>query len=301
MSRRICAVLLIALVAWVSGGSAAPEPEADEPPVRLKKKKPAGGKVDEKGPQKTEDKKPARPGEKAGDEPMSTEPVPEVDEEEVLQRVAKNLKTVEQRLARKELGDATRQVQEDILKDLDALLKLGQQQSPPDASQDQGGKGGQNNQPQDGQPNGGQQEKGGASGKQSGEKPSPAPGSRSRQRGGRQMTRGRRQGRQTAGSQGGKQPSGKQSTGGSDPGKGAGQEKPGGDSARGGGGSKSKEALPNRAADLYKDIWGHLPESMRAEMNAYFNDRQFMAKYDDLIKKYYRTIAEKGRSREKGP
>ena len=37
---------------------------------------------------------------------------------------------------------------------------------------------------------------------------------------------------------------------------------------------------------MYKDVWGHLPESLRAEMNAYFNDKQFMAKYDELIKRW---------------
>jgi hypothetical protein len=28
---------------------------------------------------------------------------------------------------------------------------------------------------------------------------------------------------------------------------------------------------------------------------AYSNDKQFMAKYDELIKRYYRSIAEQGR------
>ena len=41
-------------------------------------------------------------------------------------------------------------------------------------------------------------------------------------------------------------------------------------------------------------MWGHLPESMRAEMNAYGRE-QFMAKYKDLIEKYYSTVSEKGR------
>ena len=65
------------------------------------------------------------------------------------------------------------------------------------------------------------------------------------------------------------------------------------------GGGRSPDGKPNRAADLYKDVWGHLPESLRAEMNAYFNDKQFMAKYDDLIKRYYSAIAEKGRRNER--
>ena len=61
-----------------------------------------------------------------------------------------------------------------------------------------------------------------------------------------------------------------------------------------GGNGKSDEG-PNKNADLYKDVWGHLPEALRAEMNAYSNDKQFMAKYDELIKRYYRSLAEQGR------
>jgi hypothetical protein len=63
----------------------------------------------------------------------------------------------------------------------------------------------------------------------------------------------------------------------------------------GGGGSQSPPGPKDRNADLYKDVWGHLPESLRAEMNAYSNPQPFMPRYDDLIKKYYRTIAEQGR------
>src|SRR5205085_6822043 len=62
----------------------------------------------------------------------------------------------------------------------------------------------------------------------------------------------------------------------------------------GGGGTSSVQK--NRNADLFKnDVWGHLPESLRPDMNAYSNPQPFMPKYDDLIKKYYRTIAEQGR------
>ena len=62
----------------------------------------------------------------------------------------------------------------------------------------------------------------------------------------------------------------------------------------GGGGTSTGEKYRN--ADLNKsDVWGHLPAALRAEMNAYSNPQPFMPKYDDLIKKYYRTIAEQGR------
>ena len=71
-----------------------------------------------------------------------------------------------------------------------------------------------------------------------------------------------------------------------------------GNGNNGGGGGKSMEGPKDKNADLYKDVWGHLPEALRAEMNAYSNDKQFMAKYDELIKRYYRSIAEEGRKKQ---
>ena len=48
-------------------------------------------------------------------------------------------------------------------------------------------------------------------------------------------------------------------------------------------------------ADLYKSVWGHLPETLRAEMNAYSTTKGFMPEYEALISRYYSTIAEQGR------
>jgi hypothetical protein len=59
-------------------------------------------------------------------------------------------------------------------------------------------------------------------------------------------------------------------------------------------GGNAKPGETSQLADLYKDIWGHLPETLRQEMNQYSRE-QFMAKYGDLLKQYYTTIAEKGR------
>lgn len=59
------------------------------------------------------------------------------------------------------------------------------------------------------------------------------------------------------------------------------------------GGKTSSEGM-SKIADLYKDVWGHLPETLRQEMDQYSRE-QFMAKYGDLLKQYYATIAEKGR------
>jgi hypothetical protein len=59
-------------------------------------------------------------------------------------------------------------------------------------------------------------------------------------------------------------------------------------------GGNARPGETSRLAELYKDIWGHLPETLRQEMNQYSRE-QFMAKYGDLLKQYYTTIAEKGR------
>jgi hypothetical protein len=58
--------------------------------------------------------------------------------------------------------------------------------------------------------------------------------------------------------------------------------------------SKSQPDSMSKIADLYKDVWGNLPETLRQEMDQYSRE-QFMAKYNDLLKQYYATIAEKGR------
>lgn len=60
------------------------------------------------------------------------------------------------------------------------------------------------------------------------------------------------------------------------------------------GGKNKKDAADMPLADLYKDVWGHLPEKMRQEMDAYFKER-FMPRYSDLLRQYYSTIAEQGK------
>jgi len=59
-------------------------------------------------------------------------------------------------------------------------------------------------------------------------------------------------------------------------------------------GAAQKREYAPKVAELYKDIWGHLPETLRQEMTQYTRE-QFMPKYNELLKQYYATIAEKGR------
>src|SRR5437588_7749251 len=132
MSRRFLPLLCAGVFALAGLALAADEPPAkqpDEPPLRLKKKKPADeppkvepGKTE---PGKGEPAKPAKPGEKkepprAEDKEPEAEQ-PEIDEKEVLARITKNMRAVEEKLAKREITDGTRQTQDDILKDLDLL------------------------------------------------------------------------------------------------------------------------------------------------------------------------------------
>ena len=54
---------------------------------------------------------------------MASRLVSEEDDRKSFERVAKNMKAFEDRLANKELNDGTRQIGDDIVKDLDNLNK----------------------------------------------------------------------------------------------------------------------------------------------------------------------------------
>jgi hypothetical protein len=264
MIRRL-AVVLVAATMVVVGWAWAQDPPADqpEPPVRLKKKAKPG--ADKPAPGDDKEPKPAR---RLEDKPKSDdeadEPqVPQEDEQEVLARVSKNMRASEERLGNKELGDGTRQVQRDIVKDLDELIRQSQSDSPP--PQGQQGQGGGAQQPKQGQR---QPQAGGAQ-------------SERRQR---QARRAQRRGQRNRAGQRGNARQQNQPT----PSEQA--------SNNPGGGNGGKKGEMNKIPDLYKDIWGHLPETMRAEMDAYAREK-FMAKYEELIKRYYDRAARESRSR----
>jgi hypothetical protein len=272
MTRRLLPILLAgtAVLASLSWAADDPAPDPNDPPPRLEKKNKPRAKVEQPKDPGAEEKKPeAEP--KEAKEP---EPPPDAgeDEKEVLQRVFRNMRAVEERLANKELNDGTRQTQEDILKDLDALIRMAENPPP-------GGGGGEDKDNQDKKDNqGAQAQAGGSRSKPSGT----LMGQRN------QQARGRGRGSQN------------QMAGGK-PGTGSGQQQQNpndlanGSGNAGGGGGQDRPGEMNRNADLFKDVWGNLPETLRAELNAYARTDQYMAKYDELIKKYYRTIAEQGR------
>lgn len=249
MIRRI-AVCLMAFSLTALIAAAADDPKPDEPPVELKKKKKQDGPDDKKPAPKAKDADPKKDGEPKKDDDPKAEPPPAAeDEKQVLERINKNMKASEDRLKNKDPGDSTRQIQKDIVKDLDSLIKQTQQQQ--DQNQPMGSGGASSSNPKNQQ----------AGNKSSRPKRSPSKSSESK------------------------------------PDQGT-QAKQGTNPANQGGAGKASSGDMSKLADLYKDRWGELPESLRFELDVYARE-QFMAKYSELLKQYYSTIAERRREGEK--
>jgi hypothetical protein len=258
MSKRLSALLLAGLVS-LAGLALAQQPGAkEEPPVRLKKK-PRGDEKPMVDPDKQDEKKKDdKKGDKKEDKkPEPREPEPVTPQEDEKEVFQRVVANVHKVDNRLAKNDLGEATQQTQRDILKDLESLiRRNENPP-----QGGGQDQNN----GGGGGGQNSKGRKGGGNRGA------GSKS----GTQRTRG--DGKSGGGKQNA-QADGKNSKGGNS-----------------GGGGNSQDRGPNRAADQYKDIWGHLPQTLRAQMDAYSNPQPFMPKYDDLIKRYYQTIAEQGR------
>jgi hypothetical protein len=244
---RCLGMLLLSFAASLCvAGADDPAQDQPEPPVRLKKKvKPQP----DQGPEKTADPKakkrpelPTKPEQTKKDEEAQDKAEAEAREaeekiQELVTRLAKNLHEAETRLAKKDPGDGTQQVQRDVVKDLQELIDQTKRQQQQQQQQQSS--------------------------------------SSSSQQKSRQQARGNRTQRNQAS---------------------APRPQPGRDqqAQRGTRAQTSPRGEMSKIADLYKDIWGHLPETLRQDMNQYSRE-QFMAKYNELLKQYYATIAEKGR------
>lgn len=220
-------------------------------------------------------------------EPMApAEPEPKATKEkpeEIVKRVRENMNATVERLEKKDTGDKTRQIQQDIVKDLETLIKQAENQ------QQQSGGGGGQSKPSMGSKNnpGGSQSQ--PQGQGNKPQPSPSPGSQSKPGAEKQPGQGRGKEEGKAPGQGkdaGKEP------GGNGKGKEPGEQGDENDGRAGGNTTQKKDK--NTVADLFKDVWGHLPAARRMEMDAYSREK-FMSKYEDLLREYYRTIAERGR------
>jgi hypothetical protein len=163
----------------------------------------------------------------------------------IMERLAKNLRSVEERLGKNDPGAGTQQIQRDIVKDLEELMAQAKRQGSSEQSQ---------------------ASQSGAS-MSKGQRSSETRTIRNEQGAGRGEQAASRQSMHPGQSQAATAPPEKKST--------------------------SKDQM-SKIADLYKDVWGHLPETLRQEMDQYSRE-QFMDKYQELLKQYYATIAEKSK------
>ena len=182
---------------------------------------------------------------------------------EIVARLHKNMQASEDRLGQKDPGDGTREIQKDILKDLDELIK---QQNL--AQQDQ-----------DSQCQDGTCDKDGQSQNQKKDRKKANRKSGKNQDMAKNKQKGQKGNQKPAGQKGGQ--------GGSQQAKGDGNNTS--DTTK-----QSSGKGNNRVSDIYKDIWGNYPERQRQEMDTYARER-FMPRYEELLRQYYRTISEQGR------
>jgi hypothetical protein len=268
---HIAAGLLVLLLAW-TGLAVADDPILDpnEPPVRLKKKKKpdADKAADKKMDTDKEDPADKPDGEdkkdksdkEAKDKPSRPDRQAELKEqrERLVKRMLGNMETVEERLAKNDPGLSTRELQRDILKDLDTLIEQTKRQPPPQSSsrQSRSSKSNKNS--------------------RNSKKPRNSSSSKGRKKSGSPM----------GGQQDNKSPRKGSQQKGKEPGR---EGKRGGNGA--GGGDKKNDKKKNKLAEIYKNVWGHLPETMRAEMEAY-SRAKYIREYEALLKQYYSNISD---------
>jgi hypothetical protein len=208
------------------------------------------------------------------------------DPQKIIERLKKNFNDTEGRLDGNDPGEQTRKLQEQIIEDLDKLL----QQSQNNSGGGGGGGGASSSSGGGSSSSRGNQGKSGSSGN-SGGAANNQPGN---QGGGGSKNDQKKNG----GANNGKGDQAK-----NDPkdgkGGGGGNDKKDQKNGQGGGNGKNDTTAkkPPTVEDLYKNPWGSLPQKKRQEMDAYGRDR-FLQKYEQLLREYYRTIAEQDKRRD---
>jgi hypothetical protein len=227
-------------------------------------------------------------------------PAPETAEDAAAlrRRLEDSLRAAEEKLKKQEAGKSTQEIQKAILGDFDLLLKL-LQNPPRKPNQDQ---------PPPEQPPGDTPDSSDRPSSSSGSGPpggkssdQSSSSSRSQSGGGRRERKGNRQQLAQMARDGQPNPAGggtpsrnQQNDKGPKPGDAAGN--PGGNPDKGGGATMPNQETgkPEKLADMYRDVWGHLPESLRQEVDHYYRER-FMPKYRELLRQYYTRLAETDR------
>jgi len=199
----------------------------------------------------------------------STDPESE-DPAAIVERIAKNAEGIGERLRDKDTGVETREKQEQLLKDIDKLLK------PPPPPMD-GGSGGSSSNPPPPMDGGSKSENmpppnGGKTGM-----PPPMGGGKPRPQ---------RSGSRPEPMAGTSKP---MPIGMGEPG--MGEPKNTAANPMGNGTGPGNSTLPQEDP-FTKQIWGHLPERLRQQASQYYRE-QYMPKYGELLKLYYSNLAER--------
>jgi hypothetical protein len=230
-----------------------------------------------------------QPGDKKGPDDKGK------DQPDLAARVAKNMKAAEERLKKTDPGDVTRKIQRDIVDDLDEMIKQNNkaqgggggkssQKTKRKQSQDKSdGKAGPDSQD-------GQSQQGDPKDQEGPEQLGKAKGGKKDDGQGKDKDKG--EGKNGQAKDGGDKDKGD---------KGQAKGNPGKDGKEGGGLGTAKrvdgKSLRNLAADMNVVEWGKLTSKMRLQMDVYSKER-FMPRYDDLLRQYYRSIAEQSMKKD---
>ncbi len=307
MTRRVIPMILVAAVA-LGSLVAAQDADPGDGPVRLKKKNrdpEPGAREQLKQPQGPE----ARGEEPGKDDGGLKEPGPEAaqpekgqqeDPKEVLARIERNLKTVVDRLENNELNDATRQRQDDVLNDLESLIK---QNEPPPSGAPQAMNKPQKSEPQQNKDNPMNQQ--GQPMNQQGQ-PMNQQGQPMNQQGQPMNQQGQpmNQQGQPMNQQG--QPMNQQGQPMNQQGQPMNQQgQPGNRQGQPGnqpGGHDGPRSTPNDKVDptnreVDDGSWPSLPEVLRSQMNTYQTRKNYSQRNRDLVDSYRRSLASPGQDK----
>jgi hypothetical protein len=203
------------------------------------------------------------------DEKRAPEVKPADELDKLREQIARDMQAVEKKLKDSDAGGETQQLQNQVLENLDKLLERAKNPPPPSES-----------------PMGGSAPKDAQSSGQSQSQPSSA-GTQSRRE---KRAAERRQQQQARGQQ--QRQSGPTSAA---PGLGANGNPP--PDRR----MTMRTGPAESLADVAKDIWGNLPDTLRQEFDHYYRE-QFMPRYRDLLQQYYLRLAEtERRQRDTNP
>jgi hypothetical protein len=197
--------------------------------------------------------------------PPASKPAEEL--EKLREKIARDMQTVENKLKEQDTGHDTRDLQKQILINLDKLLDSAKSPPPPDSPQPMGESASKDDSSPM-QPSPGTQAK-----------PQPSASGNTTRRERREAQR-----RQEQQARAGQRSKDSQTAKGNGLGL-SGNPPPSGNQ------SAPRTGPPESLAEFAKDIWGQLPNQLRQEVDHYYRE-QFMPRYRDLLQQYYLRLAE---------